>query len=147
MQYGDTHESRRLIQQRAGKRSRSRLERFLESETERLKQRSDTDATYHARASSLQVYGFVPDIEADVWTNIIKVLGSMTPQSYFNHQNNMAFHNLCQNAMLPPRIANLLGLGLKYYFEAPQPWSQLTGLQQSLTRFERTVRIRHLIPA
>ena len=59
----------------------------------------------------------------------------------------MAFHNLCQNATLPPGIANLLGLGLKYCLEAPLPRSQLTGLQQSLTRFERTVRIRHLIPA
>ena len=137
----------RRIQQQTRKRSRSCLEHFLELEMERLKQRSDTDATYHARASSLRVYGFVPDIEADVWTNRIKVLGSMTPRSYFNRPNNMAFHNLCQNTTLPPGIANLLGLGLKYYFEAPQPWSQLTGLQQSLTRFERTVRIRHLIPA
>ena len=72
---------------------------------------------------------------------------ALTPQSYFIRPNNMAFHNLCQNATLPPGIANLLGLGLKYCLEAPLPRSQLTGLQQSLTRFERTVRIRHLIPA
>jgi len=103
--FADRDQSRsRRIQQRTLKRQRSRLERFLKSETERLKQRSDTDAKFHACASSLRVYGFVPDLEADVWTNRINVLGSMTPRYYFNRPNNMPFHNLCQNTTLPSGI-------------------------------------------
>jgi len=105
------------------------------------------DATYHAEATSLRVYGFIPNTNLSVTENAINVLGAQNATSYFAIPENMAFHNLCSpSTPVPTGMKRLLGLGLKFCIEPPQPRQYHEHLiLTSLDRFSRSVRLHTLL--
>jgi ribosomal protein S21 len=68
----------------------------------------------------------------------MRLLAEMKPHHYFTRPSNMQYHNLCTTAEVPPGIASLLGMGLKFCIEAPRPNQKL---DESIRRFRRTIRL------
>jgi hypothetical protein len=62
----------------------------------------------------------------------------MKPFHYFSRPNNMTYHNLCMDAKIPPGIALLLGMGLKFCIESAQPkqW-----INKGTCRFQHSVKL------
>jgi len=93
--------------------------------------------------SILRRYGFHVELDKSVRANAARIFGEQRTADYFSTPQNMAFHNLCDSTTnVPAGTRELLGLGLKYCIEPPQP-KQYHGhtVHTSLDRFSRSVRL------
>ena len=59
-------------------------------------------------------YGFIPDMEASIFTNVYTIISSMQCTHYFSRPTNLAFHDLTKNKSVPLVAREILGLSTKF---------------------------------
>ena len=87
------------------------------------------------------MYNFSANPTLHHWANVQLTLKMMPSTTYFNSPTNLAFHNLCTHATIPPDTKLLLGLGPKFIPKTTHPQSNLT---TTLTNFSRDIRLKYL---
>jgi hypothetical protein len=96
-----TKKSRRIVQRWA----RQRKQKELEWET-RIQKTYDNNINQQKSSFNqlmLKKFGFIANASKPRWENTQQTLLQMPAEHYFNHQNNIAIHNLCKSTKeIPP---------------------------------------------
>ena len=135
-----TKKSRRIVQRWA----RQRKQKELEWET-RIQKTYDNNINQQKSSFNqlmLKKFGFIANASKPRWENTQQALLQMPAEHYFNHQNNIAIHNLCKSTKeIPPGAISLLGLGLNFCIKHRYPTHKI---KKSIKRFQNDIRTKQL---
>ena len=103
------------------RRSRQRFRRRQIKQEEKTCQREqliiawrEEDIVNRVNAKVRKIYGYVPDINLSYRSNALNVFLSCPSNILNSRLKNLAFHNLCENQVMPAHVRSLLGLGLNF---------------------------------
>lgn len=84
-------------------------------------------------------YGFIADPNKNTTGNLIKLIGEMPPDTYFNRPTNRRLHNLLSRGAPTGRLKAILGMGLNYCIREDRPTNNTTKTFQRLRRDIRRI--------
>ncbi len=86
-------------------------------------------------------FGFLPNLALSIQKNARQVMGDTSPGCYFLKASNNTFHDLPTGQSLPPAMATLLRLSLKF-IPTPRYSPSKSNVAPSLNRIERDIGLK-----